>query len=189
MKQTNKRSNTMKAVATISAVIAALVLSATAAAIPDPGSDGNVARALTDAARPSPEIPYLSHGIGVDDRAVSRAAESAATTNPLSQLRRAEASQAREDARKAAAAAAGVGLTPDFWNYDPQTGEKIANASPGLSPEELAEVYVVPMVVVRDGGGFAWDNAAEGATVGFGFAMILTALALLIVRSRPAVGV
>jgi hypothetical protein len=29
----------------------------------------------------------------------------------------------------------------DFWNYDPQTGAKIANTSPGLGPGELAEFY------------------------------------------------
>jgi hypothetical protein len=162
---------TMKAI--ISVVILALAVTATAAAIPDPGSVS-----------------------GYDAREISRAASPEAEGNPLTQLRAADARQARDDARKAAAKAAGVGLiyggsnnqrAPDFWNYDPQTGERIANTSPGVSPEELAEFYGVPTVVVHDGGGFAWDNAAEGAAVGFGFAMILAALTLLIARSRRAV--
>ena len=29
----------------------------------------------------------------------------------------------------------------DFWNYDPQTGRKIADTSPGLSPQDLAGQY------------------------------------------------
>jgi hypothetical protein len=29
----------------------------------------------------------------------------------------------------------------DFWNYDSQTGKKIANSSPSVSPEELATVW------------------------------------------------
>jgi hypothetical protein len=161
----------MKAIITV--VILALVVTATAAAIPDPNSVS-----------------------GYDAREISRAASPEAEGNPLSQLRRADARQARDDARKAAARAARVGQiyggsnnqrAPDFWNYDPQTGERIANASPGLSPEELAALYSLPTVVVHDDGGFAWDNAAEGAAVGFGFAMILVALALLIARSRRPV--
>ena len=160
----------MKAIITV--VILALVVTATAGAIPDPNSVS-----------------------GYDAREISRAASPESERNPLTQLRRADARQARDDARKAAAEAAGVGLiygsnnqrAPDFWNYDPQTGERIANASPGLSPKELAALYGLPMVVVHDDGGFAWDNAAEGAAVGFGFAMILVALALLIARSRRPV--
>ena len=31
----------------------------------------------------------------------------------------------------------------DFWNYDPKTGEKIANSSPGVAPEELARLSSV----------------------------------------------
>jgi hypothetical protein len=136
----------MKAI--ITAVILALVVTATAAAMPDPMAD-----------------------TGYDAREISRAAS------------------------PEAAEAAGVGLidggsnnqrAPDFWNYDPQTGERIANTSPGIASEDLAAIYGVPTFVVHDGG-FAWDNAAEGAAVGFGFAMILAALALLIARSRRAV--
>lgn len=29
----------------------------------------------------------------------------------------------------------------DFWNYDPATGERIANTSPGVSAEQLAGLY------------------------------------------------
>jgi hypothetical protein len=31
--------------------------------------------------------------------------------------------------------------SPDFWNYDPTTGEKTSNTSPGLQPSELATLY------------------------------------------------
>jgi hypothetical protein len=36
-------------------------------------------------------------------------------------------------------------LTPpvDFWNYDPKTGEKLQNTSPGVAPDELARLYGV----------------------------------------------
>jgi hypothetical protein len=54
------------------------------------------------------------------------------------------------------------------------------NTQTGVSPTPV-------QVVVHDDGGFAWAHAAEGAAVGFGFAAILAALALLIVRSRRVV--
>ncbi len=34
-------------------------------------------------------------------------------------------------------------LTPpvDFWNYDAKTGEKVQNTSPGVAPDELAQLF------------------------------------------------
>ena len=32
---------------------------------------------------------------------------------------------------------------PDFWNYDPETGAKIADDSPGVKPNELAALWSV----------------------------------------------
>jgi len=32
----------------------------------------------------------------------------------------------------------------DFWNYDAQTGQKIANTSPGVESGELADLYSSP---------------------------------------------
>ena len=32
----------------------------------------------------------------------------------------------------------------DFWNYDPQTGEKISDYSPGVTPGDLATLWSVP---------------------------------------------
>jgi hypothetical protein len=32
---------------------------------------------------------------------------------------------------------------PDFWDYDPTTGEKIADTSPGVAPEDLAALWGV----------------------------------------------
>jgi hypothetical protein len=43
----------------------------------------------------------------------------------------------------------------DFWNYDPQTGEKIANTSPGIAPDELARRFSV-----SNGGSQAPDDRA-----------------------------
>ena len=31
----------------------------------------------------------------------------------------------------------------DFWNYDPQTGEKTSNSSPGVAPERLGALWGV----------------------------------------------
>lgn len=36
---------------------------------------------------------------------------------------------------------AGVPRHVDFWNYDANTGEKIANSSPGVAPEDLARLW------------------------------------------------
>jgi hypothetical protein len=32
---------------------------------------------------------------------------------------------------------------PDFWNYDPKTGAKISDYSPGIAPEDLAALFSV----------------------------------------------
>jgi hypothetical protein len=32
----------------------------------------------------------------------------------------------------------------DFWNYDAQTGQKVANTSPGVQPGDLAGLYSSP---------------------------------------------
>jgi hypothetical protein len=34
-----------------------------------------------------------------------------------------------------------VNVQPDFWNYDPTTGEKIADTSPGIGADQLAQLY------------------------------------------------
>jgi hypothetical protein len=31
----------------------------------------------------------------------------------------------------------------DFWNYDPKTGEKLQNTSPGIAPEDLDQLFGV----------------------------------------------
>jgi hypothetical protein len=48
----------------------------------------------------------------------------------------------------------GPGNTPrhtDFWNYDPATGENVANTSPRVSSDELAGVYSSSGVSVGSG--------------------------------------
>jgi hypothetical protein len=76
---------------------------------------------------------------------------------------------------------------PDFWNYDPQTGTKTSNTSPGLQPSELATFYSPTGDVSPDsraldfrtpnpspaaspapksaagGNSFQWDDAGIGA--------------------------
>ncbi|HSI97088.1 MAG TPA: hypothetical protein VK926_01900 [Gaiellaceae bacterium] len=39
------------------------------------------------------------------------------------------------------AVAAGPQSRPDFWNYDPRTGERIANSSPGVAQQDLGALY------------------------------------------------
>jgi hypothetical protein len=36
---------------------------------------------------------------------------------------------------------AGPSDEPDFWNYDPYTGAKTSDASPGIAPGELARIW------------------------------------------------
>jgi hypothetical protein len=43
-----------------------------------------------------------------------------------------------------------VSSPPDFWNYDPETGAKIANTSPGLGADQLAQLYGVDAAVAPD---------------------------------------
>jgi hypothetical protein len=45
----------------------------------------------------------------------------------------------------------------DFWNYDPTTGEKIADTSPGVAPQDLAKLFA------GSGRGLA-TNYAEGVS-------------------------
>lgn len=37
----------------------------------------------------------------------------------------------------------------DFWNYDPQTGKKTADSSPGVAPQGLARLYAPTTAVAR----------------------------------------
>jgi hypothetical protein len=81
----------------------------------------------------------------IPDMSVNNSAAQAG--NPLTQLRVAEAEAAsmspddraysRNPALETETGAVYVGSNnqraPDFWNYDPQTGEKIANTSPGMA--------------------------------------------------------
>jgi hypothetical protein len=36
---------------------------------------------------------------------------------------------------------AGPSGEPDFWNYDPYSGAKTSDASPGIAPGELARIW------------------------------------------------
>jgi hypothetical protein len=70
------------------------------------------------------EIPYLSHGVGVShmdfDQASQASGKVSAEIPYLSH---------------------GNLVATDFWNYDPATGERIANTSPGVSADQLAGLY------------------------------------------------
>lgn len=66
----------------------------------------------------------------------------------------------------------------DFWNYDPQTGKKIANTSPGLSAEEVPSLWSVPSGTTKgtpsvgDGGGY---DLRTSVVSGFLLALVLAA--------------
>jgi hypothetical protein len=56
----------------------------------------------------------------------------------------------------------------DFWNYDPKTGEKLQNTSPGLAPEELVQLYGVSSASSPDDRSFskATSVGAEATVAG-----------------------
>jgi hypothetical protein len=73
----------------------------------------------------------------------------------------------------------------DFWNYDPQTGKKIANTSPGVSSGELANLWslsgatnVARAPSAHDNGGY---DLGAGIVSGFAMALVLAAGAALVV--------
>jgi hypothetical protein len=75
----------------------------------------------------------------------------------------------------------------DFWNYDPQTGNKIANSSPGVAPGELATLWsvspggtnVAKAPSVGDNGGY---DLRAGIVSSFAIALVLAGGALLAIR-------
>lgn len=79
----------------------------------------------------------------------------------------------------------------DFWNYDANTGVKIANTSPGVAPDELAQLWSGSVVslgvddrafskatsvgtpsVAAGSGGY---DVGPGTVSGFGLALLLLA--------------
>lgn len=82
------------------------------------------AQAVADVQQQSTvEIPYLSQGVGV-------------TAADLG------VGSSRHPDDRAFSRQSSVAQTPvDFWNYDPRTGEKITNSSPGVAPGELAQLW------------------------------------------------
>lgn len=64
---------------------------------------------------------------------------------------------------------------PDFWNYDARTGKKIADASPGLGPRELAKAYGLPSVHVHAGHGSAKQRQAPSLAARLALARLATA--------------
>ena len=92
-----------------------------------------VAAVLAPAAHAKPtsaesgvEIPYLSHGAGVSHMDFDPASRpSGKRSSEVPYLSHGQVSASR----------------PDFWNYDPKTGEKIADTSPGISADQLAGLY------------------------------------------------
>jgi hypothetical protein len=78
----------------------------------------------------------------------------------------------------------------DFWNYDRQTGAKIADTSPGLAPQDLAGLYsaegieLVPTPATSSGDELEWLQFG----IGLGAGILLTfglVLGLRMVRIRP----
>ena len=73
----------------------------------------------------SVEIPYLSGGVGVSHMDFDPASRPSG----------------KRSGEIAYLSHGGVATRPDFWNYDPKTGEKIADTSPGVAPEQLAALW------------------------------------------------
>ena len=67
-------------------------------------------------------------------------------------------------------------LAPD----DRVFSRAVVSIQPNLNPDTVR-------VVVHDNGGYRWLHAGEGAAVGFGFALLLGGLAMVIARSRQVV--
>jgi hypothetical protein len=71
------------------------------------------------------EIPYLSGGVGVSHMDFDQASKATGKLSDDIPYLSHGTLQSR----------------PDFWNYDPATGEKIADTSPGISADQLAQLY------------------------------------------------
>lgn len=65
-------------------------------------------------------------------------------------------------------------VQPGFWNYD-QSGQKIANTSPGVAPQDLATLYSgtgngtelsIQPTVTADSGWSGWREAGIGVAMG-----------------------
>jgi hypothetical protein len=56
----------------------------------------------------------------------------------------------------------------DFWNYDPKTGERLQNTSPGIAPEDLDQLFGVSSATGPDDRPFskATSVGAESAVAG-----------------------
>jgi hypothetical protein len=57
----------------------------------------------------------------------------------------------------------------DFWNYDPKTGERLQNTSPGIAPEDLDQLFGVSSATGPDDRPFskATSVGAESAVAGY----------------------
>jgi hypothetical protein len=132
------------------------------------------------------EIPYLSHGVGVSHMDFDQASRpSGKTSVEIPYLSH------------------GTHVSPtDFWNYDPATGERIADTSPGISADQLAGLYSAadssiapddlglsrpsnvgsPSVTTTNAG---WDvGPTTVSALALGFALLAGASLLLIRHNR-----
>ena len=94
--------------------------------------------------------------------------------------------------------------SPDFWNYDPRTGEKTSNTSPGLQPSELARVHSPTRDASPEGRAldfqtpnpspapssaagdnrFQWDDAGIGAGAVLALVVLGAVVGTVLVRRR-----
>ena len=102
-----------------------LVLGLAVAAVVAPAAQAEPIGSYERQSQSSIEIPYLSHGVGVSHLDFDQASRpSGKVSDEIPYL-----SHGAQVAR------------PDFWNYDSVTGKKIADTSPGVSADQLAELY------------------------------------------------
>ena len=87
---------------------------------------------------------------------------------------------------------AGLAAQPDFWNYD-QSGQQVANTSPGLAPEDIGTLYsggtgnetatsIQPAVAAGSGSSSTdWGQAGIGLAMGI---VLLIGLLLVMRQTR-----
>jgi hypothetical protein len=143
------------------------------------------AQAKPTSSQPSVEIPYLSQGVGVTHMDFDQTSQASGTVS----------------SEIAYLSHGNVSSPPDFWNYDPKTGAKVANTSPGLSADQLAQLYGGDAAIAPDDLAMtrpsnagspsvaetsgSWEPGT-GTVSGFAIALVLLAVgsALLIRHNR-----
>jgi hypothetical protein len=102
-----------------------IALGLAVAAVAAPAAQAEPIGSYERQSQSSIEIPYLSHGVGVSHMDFDQASQASGTiSDEIPYLSHGT-----------------VASRPDFWNYDSATGMKISDTSPGISADQLAQLY------------------------------------------------